>query len=421
MKVVILAAGKSSRFYPFSDLKHKSMLKLMGKTLLEHTLVAIKSSGLKEVVIVTGRDPYISDLIGDGSSFGLRISYVEQPEPLGMGDALLRVKEHIDDYFYLLNAYHFDFSSFKKLLESKKGHKGEMVLLAKEDAMAHKYGFLKVDGDRVLEVIEKPTEDQTPSPYRVIGIYLLHKHFFKTLEQVSLEEYNFESALTSYAQTDVVKMVVTDHETFSLKYPWDVLEISDYQLARIKSHKGKNVSIAKNVVIEGDVYIEDDVQIMEGACIKGPCYLGRGSVVGNNAIIRGGCIIGEKSVVGAGLELKHSVLLDRSTTHSGFIGDSVIGEDNKIAANITTGNVRLDRGAVPAIVKEKKVSSGKRKLGIITGSNVQMGISVSTMPGIIIGSNARIGPSTTVMENVEADTTFYTEFKTVRKKQTTTT
>lgn len=416
MQVVILAAGKSSRFYPFTNLRHKSFISIMGKTLLEHTLLSIKSSGITDVIIVIGNDPYIKDLLGDGKQLGLKITYVIQPEPLGMGDALLRVREHIKDHFYLLNAHHVDFADFKKILEDKKGKHGDVVLLAKKDGLLHKYGFLKVDGDRVLEIIEKPTEKETPSPYRVIGIYLLHKAFFDTLSAASLEEYSFEQALSVYAQQATVSMALTDKPTVSLKYPWDLLGIIDYLLAKIANHKGENVTIAKNAVIEGDVYIDDGVTVREGACIKGPCYIGKNASIGNNAIVRNGCVIGERTVVGANLELKHSLLLDGVSTHSGFIGDSIIGTGSKIAANIATGNVRIDRGAVTSKINKAKVITGERKIGIITGSDVKIGISVTTMPGVVIGSNAIVGPATTVMENVDEDTTFYTTFQTVKKK-----
>ena len=416
MQVVILAAGKSSRFYPFTNLKHKSLMKFMGMTLLEHTIISIRETGIKDIIIVVGTDPFIQDLLGNGEQFKVKITYVVQEEPLGMGDALLRAQDHIKDYFYLLNAHHVDFADFKSALEAKKGRHGEIVLLAKRDGRLHKYGFLNVDGDRVLDIIEKPTEGQAPSEYRVIGIYLLHKNIFPTLQNTVAEEYSFERALSHYAKDEKAVMVVTDKPTVSLKYPWDAFEISDYLLDGLPNFRGKNISIAKNVIIDGDVFIEDNVRILEGACIKGPCYIGQGAVIGNNAIVRNGSVIGDHVVIGANLELRHSILLDGTTTHSGFIGDSIVGERSKIAGQVTVGNVRLDRKGVNTLLQGKKVATGLRSLGIIAGDNVNFGINVSTMPGTIVGNNAIVGPSTTLMENVEHDTTVYTEFKLVKKK-----
>lgn len=416
MQVVLLAAGKSSRFYPFTNLKHKSLMKFMGMTLLEHTIVSIRESGIKDIIIVVGTDPFIQDLLGDGKDFKVKITYVVQTESLGMGDALLRAQDHIKDYFFLLNAYHIEFAEFKSMMEAKKGRHGELVLLARRDTRLHKYGFLNVDGDRVLDVIEKPALGQTPSEYRVIGIYLLHKNLFPTLQNTVTEEYSFETALSQYAKENRITMVVTDKQTVSLKYPWDAFEISDYLLAALPNFRGKNVTIAKNAVIQGDVFIEDDVRILEGACIKGPCYIGKGAIIGNNAIVRNGVVIGDNVIVGANLELKHTILMDGSTTHSGLILDSIIGEKCRIAGAVTVGNVRLDRKNIQVVVKGKEVDSGRRSLGVIMGDQVRTGLNVSTMPGIILGNNVIVGPSTTLMENVEHDTTVYAEFKHITKK-----
>ena len=418
MQVVLLAAGKSSRFYPFTNLKHKSLMKFMGMTIIEHTIVSIREAGIKDIIIVTGPDSYIKDLLGDGKAFKVKITYVVQTEALGMGDALLRAQEHIKDYFFLLNAHHVSFGDFKSKMEAKKGRHGEIVLLTQKNDKFHKYGFVKFEGDRVLDIIEKPGAENAPSDYRVIGIYLLHKNFLPTLQNTITEEYSFETALSKYAKAETARMVITDNPTVTIKYAWDAFEISDYLLAALPNFKGKNVTIAKNAVLQGDIFIEDDVKILEGACIKGPCYIGKGAVIGNNAIVRGGVVIGDNAVVGANLEIKHSILMDGSTTHSGFIGDSVIGENCRIAGAITIGNVRLDRKNIQVVVQGKDVDSGRRSLGVIFGDNVRTGVNISTMPGIILGNSVIVGPSTTLMENVEHDTTVYAVFQTVHKKRT---
>jgi len=63
MQAVILAAGKSSRFYPYSNLPHKSCFKVLGKTILEHTLLSIKKAGINDVIIVVGPGDFIKEEI----------------------------------------------------------------------------------------------------------------------------------------------------------------------------------------------------------------------------------------------------------------------------------------------------------------------------------------------------------------------
>lgn len=417
MQVVILAAGQSSRFYPFSKNYHKSLTKILGKTILEHTLLAIKKTGIKDIIIVTGPNTQIINLFGDGKRLGLKLTYVVQPEPLGMGDALLRVQTYIKDYFFLMHAAHVDFAEFKKILESKiyNSREGGLVLLAKKTTEFHKSGILQVNQDRVIGIVEKPTPESAPSDLGVVGIYLLHKVLFKSLEQVPVEHYSLEAAITNFAQQGIVKMAVTDKQTVALKYPWDLLNLGMYLLEHTPERISKKALMAKNAYVTGHVIIEDGVTIMEGACIKGPCYLGRNVLVGNNAVIRGGVIAEDNTVIGANMEIKHSLMQEGATTHSGYIGDSVIGRGSKFGANITVGNVRLDRGVVTSHVNGYKIPTNLNNLGIIVGENARFGVSVSTMPGVIIGNNATIGPATMVIEDVEDNVSVYTKFETVIK------
>lgn len=417
MQVVILAAGQSKRFYPFTGLTHKSLVKVLGKTLLEQTISSIRKTGIKDVVIVVGKNSPIQDHIKDGKDLGLSITYVVQEEPLGMGDALQKVKQHIKDSFFLLHAHHADFDQFKKVLEQKKKKDDDVVLLAQEQANIQEYGVLKLEGERVIAIVEKPRKEEAPSHLTVVGIYLLHKNFFKTLDEIELTHYNLEEAISLFAQQNTVRVVITNEQVISLKYPWELLAVGRYLLERAPARISKNTSIAKNAIIEGHVVVEEGVTILEGACIKGPCYIGKNSFIGNNAIVRKDVILGENVVIGANLEVRNSILMDGTTTHYGFIGDSVIGRNCKIAGNITTGNVRLDRDSVFVIVGGKKIDSHMRGLGVIMGDNVQTGISVSTMPGIVVGNESVIGPSTTVMDSIDEKVTFYTEFNQVTKKR----
>src|SRR5438132_5075006 len=114
MHAVILATRQSSRFYPFNQVAHKTLIKMMGKTLLEHTLLSLKLSGITNIVIVVGKINSVMQVVGDGTSLGVKITYVVQPEPLGMGDALLQAEAEISEDFFLLNAYHLDFGEFNQ-------------------------------------------------------------------------------------------------------------------------------------------------------------------------------------------------------------------------------------------------------------------------------------------------------------------
>ena len=415
MQVVILAAGKSSRFYPYTDLPHKTSVSILGKPILVHTLESIKKVGITDVILVISDQSPIKAIL-QKMDLGLHITYVVQPEPKGMGDALVRAKEYISDDFFLLNASHVDFHEFADAMRDIKRLKDEIVLLANEEKVLSKFGVLSFEGSKVLEIVEKPEKGKEPSNLKVIGIYLLTKEFIDTLEISNSHHYSLESAISNYAKHRNCTFVRTDKESVSLKYVWDILGINKYLLKNNTGRIGKNVEIAKNAIVDERAILEDGVKVYEGACIKGPCFVGKNTIIGNNALLREYVSVEEKCVIGANTEIRNSVLFSGTKIHSGFIGDSVIGEDCRIGAYFCSANRRLDREEIKVKFDEVKIPSGLTSLGVIMGNEVKVGVHVATMPGVVLGNKAIIGPATSVIENVDTRSKYYSEFTRVVKK-----
>jgi bifunctional UDP-N-acetylglucosamine pyrophosphorylase/glucosamine-1-phosphate N-acetyltransferase len=87
--------------------------------------------------------------------------------------------------------------------------------------------------------------------------------------------------------------------------------------------------------------------------------------------------------------------------HSGFIGDSVIGQDCRIGANFITGNRRLDRSEIYAYVQGRKVNTSKTYLGAIIGHQTKMGINTSTSPNVIINNQTIVAPNSYIDSNID--------------------
>ncbi|MBP9719141.1 MAG: NTP transferase domain-containing protein [Candidatus Levybacteria bacterium] len=415
MQIIILAAGNSTRFYPFNT-QHKSCLKILGKTILEHTIESVKKAGIEDIILVI-KDDEIKKLFGDGSRLGVHMTYVIQEESLGAGDAILKAKEHIHDDFFVIWGNRIEFFDFADLLVVGKKQKNAGAVLVKETQQIEGVGVAIVENEKLMDIIEKPEITASPSYTKIVGIYLLPKLFLQTLVSVPLEHYSFEKALVAYTKTNPIYAIKTTKKTISLKYPWDILQVKDYLLGEISSHRGEQVTIADSAVITGDVFISDGVTIMEQVTIKGPCYIGKNAYIGTNAILRNKTIIEENVVVGANMEIKNSAVLKGTTTHSGFIGDSIIGENCKVAAYFCTANVRLDREAVQVTVVGKEVNSHLKTLGVIMGDTVKIGVRVTTMPGKVIGRNVTVGAQTSVLHNIEDNINYFTKFAEVVEKK----
>ena len=408
MQAVILAAGRSSRFEPFTSLPHKSMVKLLGKSLLEHTLLKIKKTGIEDIVIIVGEKSSIPEIIGNGEKLGVKIQYITHIGAQGAGAALLDAKEVLEERFFLIHPYRLDFPTYVKEMTELQTDDRTVVLLAKKPTSTI-YGVMEINGQKVTGVIEKP-EKILDNHLQIIGTYLLNKTFVGTLETMPKDHYSFEAALDKYAQQQHMTFLLTKNETISLKYSWDLLAIKNYLLKDIENYKSPSAVVSDHAVIEGSVFIDEGAHVMEGAIIKGPVYIGKNAIVGTAAILRNGVDIEANAVIGARLEMKNSILGEGSTTHSGFLGDSVIGKNTKIAAYVCTANARLDREPVMTLIKGEKTNTGLKHLGLIVGDNANIGIRVSTMPGVIIGEGSIVGPGTTVMKNVAPHKKYYTKF-----------
>ncbi len=153
-------------------------------------------------------------------------------------------------------------------------------------------------------------------------------------------------------------------------------------------------------------------------------------MIGNNAVIRPNSVIENDVHLGTFTEIKASVIGRGTHIHSGYIGDSVIGENCRIGAGFVTANRRTDRGPIKftllnfpnknlggLTIKDKIVDSGKSYLGCIIGHGTKIGIKSSTMPGTIIGNNCIIGSNTEIKGAIPSNSLVYTKRTNIVKKR----
>lgn len=416
MQAVILVAGESSRFWPLNQ-RHKSLLKIMGRPLIFYTIESLKKAGIKDIIIVQGPKKDIEQDLKN-YDLGIDIKYVIQEEPKGMGNAVMKVQELISGPFFTLHAHKVNVGDYiKPLMEKFKESKAELIFLGIKTDQPWLYGMLKLEGDKAKGLTEKPEKGKEPSDIKVIGIYLLPPNFFEYYKKVSEHQYAFEDALDLYMKENEARVTIIEKEPSSFKYPWHLFEVTKLLMNSLikKQEIHPTAKISKNVTIEGNVYIGKNTRVFEGVAIKGPCYVGDDCLIGNNSLIREYTNLENKVLIGAFAEVTRSIFQEDIHTHSGYFGDSIFGRGCRLGAGTITANVKIDRGEIKAVVRGEKTGTGLDSLGVIMGENSKTGINCSLMPGILIGSNCNIGPNSVVFENIEDNTTFYTEFKGVKK------
>ena len=404
MQAVILAAGQSSRFWPLNQ-SHKSLLKIMGRPLIFYTIESLKKAGIKDIIIIQDPRKDIEEKLKD-YDLGVKIQYLIQSEPKGMGNALWQAQNLIKNNFFVMHAHHFDVDVFvKPMMEKQRKAKAKLILLGKKVDKPWKYGIVGLDNkikDRVIKLIEQPKRGKEPSDIGLKGIYLLPKDFFKYYQKVKKHIYDFEDTLQLYMKENDVRIFITEKEVPTLKFPWELLEANRLLFDKyLKPKIEKSAKISKNVTIEGKVYIGKNTKVFEGAVIKGPCYIGDDCLVGNNSLIREYTNLENNVLIGAFAEVTRSIFQEDVHVHSGYFGDSIFGRGCRLGAGTITANVRIDRGEIKSVVKGEKIGTGLDHLGCIIGKDTKTGIHCSLMPGVLIGSGCAIGPGALVFKNLE--------------------
>ena len=118
MQAVVLAGGRCSRFWPLNK-RHKTLLKIMGKPLIFYTIEGLRKLGIKEIIVVQGAKREVEEELKKYRLADLKIKYVVQAKPKGMGNALWQARNLIKGHFLVLNAERVDIEEIISNLKSQ--------------------------------------------------------------------------------------------------------------------------------------------------------------------------------------------------------------------------------------------------------------------------------------------------------------
>ena len=172
-------------------------------------------------------------------------------------------------------------------------------------------------------------------------------------------------------------------------YPWEVLsKIGDYIV-----ELGNSLP-QKEYYKRGDnIWIHKEATVFDSAYIAGPAIICKGAEVRHCAFIRGKAVVGENVVVGNSTELKNVILFDNvQVPHYNYVGDSILGYKSHMGAGSITSNVKSDKTNVVIKNGEEKIETGRKKIGAILSSRVEVGCGTILNPGSVVGHDTNIYP-----------------------------
>jgi mannose-1-phosphate guanylyltransferase len=341
MQALILAGGEGTRLRPLTTTYPKPVVPLVDRPFIGFMLDWLRSHGVDEVIMGCGHmADGVRAVLGDGSGFGVKLSFVEEPRPLGTGGALKFAEDLLDERFLMLNGDVLtDLDLTAQIAQHEAtGARGTLALTPVEDPSA--YGLVRLTGENaVTEFVEKPSADQIDTHNISAGAYVLERSVLELLEPgkpASIERDVFPrlvgDGLYGYVGEGYWMDIGTPDRY--LQGTFDILEgtvetevaarmgssfacvADDVELAgriipsalvesgcRIGAHAqvGGRVVLERGVTVGEHTTVERAV-VLEGATIGSGCTLS-GCIVGAGAVIGDECHVDGLSVLGQGVEL----------------------------------------------------------------------------------------------------------------------
>jgi dTDP-glucose pyrophosphorylase len=274
---IILAGGKGSRMFPFSEHHPKCILPICNKPLMEYHIEMMKNIGITDIVIVIGHYGFdVVRVMGTGERYGVNIRYVDQGETLGIAHALGKLESLINRPFLLfLGDIFFITDSLAPMLEEFGRGDINGVLATKIepniDAIKRNFSVLMDDRGFVRRVIEKPRHPV--NNLKGCGLYLFDLHIFdavrRTPRTASRDEYEITDSIQILIDDGFkVKSMDIIQDDLNLTFPEDLLSINLTELKRRNQDKpiGKNTQLQEGL-IQNSV-IGDNVSCLRDVKIK---------------------------------------------------------------------------------------------------------------------------------------------------------
>ncbi|ELZ31370.1 glucose-1-phosphate thymidyltransferase [Halogeometricum pallidum JCM 14848] len=344
MKGVLLSGGTGSRLRPITHTGPKQLVPVANKPVLEYAIEDLKEAGVTEIGVVLGHKgrEEIQELLGDGSKYGVDITYIVQGNPLGLAHAAGCARDFVgDDDFVMYLGDNILKQGISELVESfQQGDYGAGIALQEVDNPTQ-FGIANVDDDgNVTELIEKP--DDPPTNLALIGIYVFSNAVFDVIERLE-PSWRGELEITDAIQTlledgNAINSHVVRGWWKDTGKPEDILEanrlvLEDKDLAR----EGR---IDPGATVQGRVELHETATIEAGATVRGPVSIAENSVIESGTYVGPYTSIGPNSTL-EGVHLENSVVIGDSTiSTTGKIVDSLLGR----GANVGRADELLPEG-----------------------------------------------------------------------------
>ena len=274
---------------PLTLTKPKTMLPVAGKPIIQYNIEALKNNGIKDILlIVRYKEEIVKDYFGDGSEFGVNITYKTQKDFLGTANAISYGEDFIQDSLLVLNGdIILDDEIIHEIIKKYDDLKPDTLMVLTEVVDPSAFGVVEIEDGNIKNIIEKPKREEAPSNLVNTGIYVFNKDIFEKIEKTEISERGeYEITDSVSMQIEEGKKVIghkTDKDWIDVGRPWELIEVNEELIGNLKTQiKGK---VENGAYIHGEVYLGEGSVIKAGVYIEGNVYIGKDCDVGPKVIL----------------------------------------------------------------------------------------------------------------------------------------
>ncbi len=364
MQALILAGGEGTRLRPLTETTPKPVIPLVDRPFISYMLEWLRSHGVDDVVMACGfMADGVRDVLGDGAAFGLRLRYVEEPEPLGTGGALKFAQGLLDERFLMLNGDVLTDIDLTALIEqhARTDATATLALYPVDDPSA--YGLVRRNEDgSVSQFLEKPRPEEIDTDLINAGAYVVERRMLELMPpagtNVSIERDVFPRlvghGLYGYAASGYWLDIGTPARY--LQATFDILDGS------VQTEIGGEIAAAGGVLAaDADVH----------GAVLAPALIGPGATVAAGATVGPYAVLGTGAVVAEGA----------TVTRAAVLSSAQVGERSTVTGSILGPCVQLGSGCT--VADEAVIGAGAT---IESGRAVGAGARI--VPGHVLGEQA---------------------------------
>ncbi len=335
MKAVVMAGGFGTRIQPLTHSRPKPMLPIVNKPMMEHTMMKLRDVGIEEFVVLLYFKPeIIKEYFGDGSDFGIKITYVVPDDDYGTAGAVKLAQEYIgDENFIIISGDLVTDFDFKKIFDYHEAKKSKLTITLTSVENPLEFGVVIADENGKIEkFLEKPSWGEVFSDTINTGIYIIEPEILNYIPKS--ENFDFAKDLFPSLMREGIELTAG----FAEGYWRDVGNPESYRDVYDDILTGKiklDIDGFETKYPDGKLYAKDVYTLEKNVEIIGTVVLGKNVTI-QEGVKLNNVVIGDNVLIGKNSKIRNTVIWDEvDIGRNAMLDGCVICNNNEIAKNVT--------------------------------------------------------------------------------------